>query len=181
MDKSLKETLWNQFGASIDMLINVISNCPDDYFWSNRRFYYIAYHSSIFLDYYLTIPPKDFSSLLPFTQKKPGERPQEAIDDLVPDRIYSKPEILEYLELSRKKCKQIVETLTDEKLNERFTEGNQPNDMDYPILEILLYNLRHTQHHTAQLNMLIRQDLKKHMEWSFRADDIKMEKLTNGD
>ena len=181
MDKSLKETLWNQFGASIDMLINVISNCPDDYFLTHRRFYYIAYHSSIFLDYYLTIPPTDFFPLLPFTQTESDEGPQEAIDDLIPDKIYSKPEMLEYLELSRKKCKRIVESLTDEKLNERFTEGNQPNDIDYPILEILLYNLRHTQHHTAQLNMLIRQDLNKHMEWSFRADDLKMEKLTNGD
>lgn len=181
MEKSLKEILWNQFGASIDMLINVISNCPDDYFLTHRRFYYIAYHSAIFLDYYLTIPPTGFSPLLPFTQKKPGERPPEAIDDLIPDKIYSKPEILEYLELSRKKCKQIVESLTGEKLKERFMEGNQPNDMDYPILEILLYNLRHTQHHTAQLNLLIRQDLNKHMEWSFRADDIKMEKLPNGD
>lgn len=181
MDKSLKETLWNQFGASIDMLINVISNCPDDYFLTHKRFYYVAYHSLIFLDYYLTIPPTDFSPLLPFTQKEPDERPQEAIDDLIPDKIYSKPEILEYLELSRKKCKQIVESLTEEKLNERFTEGNQPNDIDYPILEILLYNLRHTQHHTAQLNMLIRQDLNKHMEWSFRANDTKTEKLTHGD
>jgi hypothetical protein len=174
MDKSLKNSLWNQFGASIDMLINVISNCPDDYFLTHRRFYYIAYHSVIFLDYYLTIPPADFSPLLPFTQTKPDERSQEAIDDLIPDKIYNIPEMLEYLELSRKKCKQIIEGLTDELLNQRFTEGTQPNDMDYPILEILLYNLRHTQHHTAQLNMLIRQDLNKHMEWSFRADDIKM-------
>jgi len=38
--------------------------------------------------------------------------------------------------------------------------------------EILLYNLRHTQHHTAQLNMLLRQDFDKHMEWAFRAGDI---------
>ena len=45
-------------------------------------------------------------------------------------------------------------------------------DMDYPILEILLYNLRHTQHHTAQLNLLLRQDLDQHMEWAFRAGDF---------
>ncbi|WP_394370724.1 hypothetical protein [Flavobacterium hibisci] len=45
--------------------------------------------------------------------------------------------------------------------------------MNYSLLEILLYNLRHTQHHVGQLNMLIRQDLDKHIEWSFRAGDIK--------
>jgi hypothetical protein len=176
MDKTIKEILWNQFGASIDMLINVISNCPDDYFLTHRRFYYIAFHSTIFLDYYLTIPPKDFLPLLSFTQKGPDDRPKEAIDDLIPDKIYSKQEIEEYLKQSRNKCKQLIESLTDEKLNERFREGDEPNDMDYPILEILLYNLRHIQHHTAQLNMLLRQDIDKHMEWSFRVDDINNDK-----
>lgn len=175
MDKSIKEILWNQFGASIDMLTNAILNCPDDYFETHKRFYYIAFHSTIFLDYYLTIPPSDFSPLLSFNQKEPNDRPEEAIDDLIPDKIYDKQQILKYLKQSREKCKQVIYALTDEKLNERFKEGDDPNDMDYPILEILLYNLRHTQHHTAQLNMLLRQDIDKHMEWSFRAGDINNE------
>ncbi|MDJ1479998.1 DinB family protein [Cytophagaceae bacterium YF14B1] len=172
MNNTIKEIIWNQFGASIDMLLNAISNCPDDYFITNKRFYYIAFHSTIFLDYYLTIPPKDFSPLLSFTQKEPEERPKEAIDDLIPDKIYSKQEIVEYLKQSREKCRQLIYALTDETLNERFKEGDDPSDMDYPILEILLYNLRHTQHHTAQLNMLLQQDLEKHMAWSFRAGDL---------
>lgn len=175
MDKSIKEILWNQFGASIDMLTNVISNCPDDYFSTHRRFYYIAFHSAIFLDYYLTFPPNDFSPPLPFTQKEQEERPKEAIDDLIPNKTYNKQEIVEYLKQSREKCKQIINDLTNENLNMRFKEGNEPNDMDYPILEILLYNMRHTQHHTAQLNMLLRQHTDKHMQWSFRVDDIKNE------
>lgn len=169
----MKEIVWNQFGASIDMLINVISNCPDNYFEQNPRFYFIAFHSAIFLDYYLTIPPSDFSPLLSFTQKEPKDKPKEAIDDLIPDKIYSKKEIVDYLNQSREKCRQIVYALTNDKLNQRFKEGNEPHDMDYPILEILIYNLRHTQHHAAQLNMLIRQDFDKHMEWSFRSGDIK--------
>jgi hypothetical protein len=43
--------------------------------------------------------------------------------------------------------------------------------MNQSMKEFILYNLRHTQHHTAQLNMLLRQDFDKHMEWSFRAGD----------
>jgi hypothetical protein len=172
MDIMLKEVLWNQFGASIDMLINAISSCPDDYFESNRRFYYIAFHSAIFLDYYSTLPPRDFLPLLSFTQKEPEERPKEAIDDLIPDKIYDKQELVEYLKRTREKCKQIVYALTDDRLLDRFKEGDEPHDMDYPILEILLYNLRHTQHHTAQLNMLLRQDFGRHVEWSFRVGDI---------
>jgi hypothetical protein len=172
MNQSMKESLWNQFGASIDMLINAISNCPDDYFETPQRFYYIAFHSTIFLDYYSTIPPNDFSPRLSFTQKELKDRPKEAIDDLIPDKIYSKQELITYLKQSREKCKQLIDSLTNENLNQRFTEGDEPNDMDYPILEIILYNLRHTQHHAAQLNMLLRQDIDKHMEWSFRAGDI---------
>lgn len=172
MDHSIKEILWNQLGASIDMLLNVISSCPDDYFLTNKRFYFIAFHSTIFLDYYSTISPQDFSPLLSFTQKEPSERPKEAIGDLIPDKIYSKDEILKYLKQIREKCKRIIFSLTADELNKRFKEGDQPDDMDYPILEILLYNMRHTQHHAAQLNMLLRQDLDKHIEWSFRAGDI---------
>ena len=172
MDHSIKEILWNQLGASIDMLLNVISNCPDDYFLTNKRFYFIAFHSTIFLDYYSTISPQDFSPLLAFTQKEPSERPKEAIGDLIPDEIYSKEEILKYLKQIREKCKRIIFSLTADELNKRFKEGDQSDDMDYPILEILLYNMRHTQHHAAQLNMLLRQDLDKHIEWSFRAGDI---------
>jgi len=172
--KSMKEIVWNQFGASIDMLINVVSNCPDNHFKQNPRFYFIAFHSTIFLDYYLTIPPKDFSPLLSFTQKEPKDRPAEAIDDLMPDKVYNKKEIVDYLKQSREKCRQLIASLTEESFNQRFKEGDQPNDMDYPILEILLYNLRHTQHHTAQLNMLLRQDIDKHMEWSFKVGDIQI-------
>ncbi|WP_194777914.1 DinB family protein [Pararhodonellum marinum] len=174
MDESTKAIVWNQFGASIDMLINVVSNCPVNYLEQNRRFYYIAFHSAIFLDYYLTIPPKDFKPILDFTHKDEKDKPKEAIDDLIPKKIYNKQEIVEYLRQSREKCKQLIYSLTYENQNKRFKEGNEPNDMDYPVLEILLYNMRHTQHHTAQLNMLLRQDIDKHLEWSFRAGDMQI-------
>ena len=127
MDKITKVILWNQFGGTVDMLINVISNCPDDYFTINKRFYYIAFHSTIFLDYYSTVPPQNFSPLLSFTQKEPKQRPKEAVDDLVPDKTYSKQEIVDYLKQSREKGKQIIYTLTDEKSKERFNGNRRCN------------------------------------------------------
>lgn len=172
MDSSIKQILWNQFGASIDMLIQVITKAPETYFHPNSRFFYIAFHSTLFLDYYLTLPPSDFSPLLSFTPKAPNDRPKEAIDDLIPDEIYSQQQLIAYLQIIREKCKQRIESLTEEVLKQRFIEGNEPGDMDYPVLEILLYNLRHTQHHVGQLNMIIRQDTDQHMEWSFRANDL---------
>jgi uncharacterized damage-inducible protein DinB len=118
---------------------------------------------------------KDSIILLSFTQKEAEDKPIEAIDDLIPDKFYEKREIVAYLKQSREKEKQIIYALNNETLNDKFKEGENPNDMNYPILEILLYNMRHTQHHTAQLNMLLRQDINKHIEWSFRAGDIDIE------
>lgn len=172
MYSKIKEDIWKQFGASIDMLIAVISECPDNHIQENKRIYYLAFHSAVFLDYYLTIPPDGFSPVLPFTLVNNDERPKDSIGDLVPDKLYSKSEIIGYLESSRVKCKSLIDRLTDEEiLNLRFTEGSEPGDMDYSVFEILLYNLRHTQHHVGQLNLLIRQGLDKHMPWIFRADD----------
>lgn len=180
MITKIQESIWNQFGAGIDMLIDVISNCPDDYFATNKRFYYLAYHSAVFLDYYLSIPPEDFSPILTFTIKGIDQRPPESIGDMVPDKIYSRKELIDYLMQSRLKCKKLIESLTADKiLNTRFTEGDQEGDMDYPILEILLYNLRHTQHHTGQLNLIMRQDLNKHSEWAFRVDELNQQISTN--
>ena len=168
---AIKYALWSQLGASIDMLINAISGCPDDYLKTHKRFFYIAFHSAVFLDYYLTFPPSDFEPTLAFSQRPEAERPIESIGDLIPDQFYTKQELIEYLQQSRIKCKKIIKDLNVETINERFIEGSEPDDMNYSVLEILLYNLRHTQHHTAQLNLLIRQDLNKHMDWYFKTDE----------
>jgi hypothetical protein len=69
----LKESLWKQFGASIDMLNNAITLWPEEYWNSDKRFFYNAYHCLLFLDYYLTIPPQNFTSTLPFTITGPED------------------------------------------------------------------------------------------------------------
>lgn len=163
--EELKEGLWNQLGASIDMLENAISRSPEVLYESGNKFFYLVYHSLVFLDYYLTIPPKDFSAPLPFTLKAPGEIPEEAIDDVIPDQIYTKAELLNYLKRSREKCHQLIMSLTAEKLSQRFVEEQDTGAMDYSIIEILLYNLRHVQHHVGQLNMLLRQMGKEAPRW----------------
>jgi hypothetical protein len=167
MITSLKESLWKQFGASIDMLENAIILWPEDYWHTHKKFFYNAYHCLVFLDYYLTIPPQNFSSPLPFTLAESDDVIADVIDDVIPDRVYSKQELLDYLQLSREKCNTLITGLTVEKLNERWIED--PGNMNYSVLEILLYNMRHVQHHTAQLNMLLRQSINNAPGWVSRA------------
>jgi hypothetical protein len=165
----LKESLWKQFGASIDMLKNAITRWPEESWETNTKFFYNAYHCLVFLDYYLTIPAQRMSSPLPFTIKPAAEIPEDAIDDLVPDRIYRKAELLAYLELSREKCRRVIAGLMEEKLAERWIEVD--DDRNYAVLELLLYNMRHVQHHAAQLNMLLRREINDVPRWVSRAKD----------
>jgi hypothetical protein len=170
MMTAVKESLWKQFGGSMDMLKNAIAMWPEQQWFTNKKFFYIAYHSLVFLDYYLTIPPpQNFSSPLPFTETEPEQAPADAVDDVIPDRIYSKKELLDYLEASREKCHNLIAELTERKLQERWIEvaGNK----NYSIFELLLYNMRHVQHHAAQLNLLLRQGINDAPRWVRHATD----------
>jgi len=165
----LKESLWKQFGASIDMLKNAIILWPEESWDTNTKFFFNAWHCLVFLDYYLTIPAEHFSLPLPFTIVESDKVPEGAIDDIIPDNIYSKKELLHYLQLSREKCRQVIWGLTEEKLAERWIEVD--GDRNYAVLELLLYNMRHVQHHAAQLNMLLRGEINDAPRWVSRAAD----------
>ena len=143
---------------------------PDKLLTENKKLFYISYHSLILLDYYLTFPPSDFSSPLPFIIAEPDEVPEDVIGDIISDRLYTKKELLDYLELSREKCYKVIEGLTEDQLNERFIEEPGPAAMNYYVLEILRYNMRHVQHHTAQLNALLRQEINEAPGWVFQSE-----------
>jgi len=166
---NLKESLWKQFGASIDMLKNAINKWPETSWETDKRFFYMAYHVLVFLDYYLTIPAANLSSPLPFTLCEQADIPPYAIDDIIPDRIYTKQELLSYLETSRERCRQLIAGLTPEKIAERWIEIE--SDKNLSVLELLLYNMRHVQHHAAQLNMLLRQKTNGAPGWIRQAED----------
>jgi hypothetical protein len=165
----LKENLWKQFGASIDMLKNAITLWPEALWDTDKRFFYTAYHCLVFLDYYLSIPATNMSSPLSFSIVAEDKIPEGALDDIVPNRIYSKEELLDYLQSTREKCRSVITGLTEEKLQEQWieVEGNR----NYAVLELLLYNMRHVQHHAAQLNMLLRQQINDAPHWVSRAKD----------
>jgi len=177
MVDSVKQSLWKQFGAGIDMLTNAVRLWPEAYWDADKKFFYIAYHCAVFLDYYLTIPPKKFSPQLPFTLTAAANIPQDAIDDVVPDRIYSKTALLDYLASTREKCHRFIDGLTATQLRERWIDEPENSYLDlaassvlnYSVLDILLFNMRHVQHHAAQLNLLLRQKINNAPDWVSQA------------
>lgn len=159
MDASLKEIIWQQFGAAIDMLENALIACPDELWNTPSKFWYNGYHTLFWLDYYLSGDPKSFLPPPPFTLSEFDH------EGALPDRVYSKVELLVYLAFGRQKCHDLIAGLTAADASRRFINEKR----NYSITEILLYNMRHVQHHAAQLNLLLRQGMKEPPRWVSRA------------
>jgi hypothetical protein len=178
MEDQFKKCLWQNFGAAIVMLTNAIELCPDQLWKKELKFFYIAYHTTIFLDYYLTVPVTEFKPKLPYYLADINQQPPESVDDVIPKEHYSQGEMLSYLSEIREKCKKIILTSTEEKLSERWIEDLQVNlhglcpsiVENYTVLEILFYNFRHLQHHVAQLNLILRQKINFAPNWVSHVD-----------
>jgi uncharacterized damage-inducible protein DinB len=48
---------------------------------------------------------------------------------------------------------------------------NESKTMKYNIVEILLYNMRHVQHHAAQLNLILRENINDAPHWIRHTKD----------
>jgi hypothetical protein len=162
MDTVWKNLIWQQFGASIDMLENAIVACPDE-IWNDRseepEYWYLAFHTLFWLDLYLSGAVENFAPPAPFT-----------LDELnpagvLPERVYAKEELRTFLRHCRRKCRTTIENSTDEEMNRlcRFGWG------EASFAELLLYNMRHVQHHAAQLNLILRQKTDSAPGWVAKA------------
>jgi hypothetical protein len=158
MDEMWKTVIWQQFGASIDMLENAMRACPETV-WGDRserpEFWYVVFHTLFFLDLYLSESDVGFSPPAPFTLDELDER------GLLPERVYTKEELQKYLDHGREKCRRTIAGMTREQADRRCGF----NWLDITVAEVLLYNMRHVQHHAAQLNLILRQRIDSAPRW----------------
>lgn len=166
MDIDWKAIIWRQFGAAIDMLENALNACSDD-LWGRQadpggtfaarwyEYWYLVYHTLFWLDFYLSELQEGFAPPAPFGLEEFD--PKGAF----PPRVYTKDELRTYLEYGREKCRARIAGLTDETAQRRYRSG----EMDFSTVELLLYNMRHVQHHAAQLNTILRQTVDSAPGW----------------
>ena len=176
METSWKGIVWHQFGAAIDMLENAILACPDDV-WRDRsrrpEFWHVAYRTLFFLDLYLSGSVDGFAPPAPFTLAELD--PARGL----PERPFTKHEVQGYLQHGREKCRTTVRGLTDDRAADlcRFPWG------EIRFAELLLYNMRHVQHHAAQLNLILRQTTDSAPDWVSEAEAVQrfpLEAATSG-
>jgi hypothetical protein len=169
MDAEWKNSVWQQFGAAIDMLDNALRACPEALWlvqlWDHpsespeySQFWYLAYHALFWLDLYLSGSVEGFSPPAPYTLV-------ELEPDGVPDRSYTRDELQAYLAFARQKCHATIEALDDEKAHQVCCFGWGETD----FFGLLLYNMRHVQEHAAQLNLFIGQNVSSAPGWVTKA------------
>jgi hypothetical protein len=146
MDATWRPILWQQFGAAIDMLENAMLACPDE-LWSDRsqrpEFWYVAFHTLFYLDLYLSDSVEGFTPPAPFTLDEMDPA------GVLPERPYTKHELQTYLKY-----------------------GCAFSWIDLSVAESLLYNMRHVQHHAAQLNLILRQKIDSAPRWVRKAKEF---------
>ena len=173
MDPLWKTALWQQFGATIDMLETALLACPSTHWngllWRDPEapeyatFWSITHHTLFWLDFYLTGSLEGFAPPTPFT-----------IDELAPGRVlpeqpYTRDELRTYLVKMRKKCQTTIAGLSDEKARQQVHFpwlGEKPMS----FFELLLHTMHHVQEHATQLNLFLGQNgISGASDWVSRA------------
>ncbi|HUR35562.1 MAG TPA: DinB family protein [Vicinamibacterales bacterium] len=152
-DQTLKRALKSQYHAALAMLGQAIDACPDALWYDatpTNAFWQVAYHSLFFTHFYLQPTagafrpwPKHHANVQ-HEDGIPGPAdPRSSLPLIAPP--YARTEVLEYWAF----CDALVDPAVDALDLESPTSGFSW----YPIskLEHQLVNLRHTQHHAAQL------------------------------
>ncbi len=161
VDSFWRDMLWRQFGAAIDMLDNAVMACPDAIWrqpvWHDpsvppqrTEFWYVAYHALFWLDLYLFGSEEGFAPPAPYALVE-----QDDAGGPLPSQVYSREEVRAYLSTVRQKCRDALETLTDERARQPVSFGWNEDSEVVSYAELQLYSMRHIQEHAAQLSLLL--------------------------
>lgn len=149
MNFNWQDSVWQQYGAAIDMLDEAIGFCPDQLWttvvWKDGedarygQFWCVAFHTLCWMELFLTGSEEGFVPPPPFSR-----------EDL-PEQPYTKEQMRWYLDHCRSTCQSTIMALTEEQAQRRCVF----RWMEPSFLELQLYSMRHVQEHAAQLSLVL--------------------------
>jgi hypothetical protein len=163
MTDTLRQLLANQYEAALRTLDVCIKRCPDSSWHApvaNLKFCQAVFHTLFFADVYLG-HDEDAVRRQPFH----GEHASffadyEELEDRPQRNVYEKPFIVKYLAHCRDKAREVIRSETAESLGAPAGFGRK-----FARAELHVYNIRHIQHHAAQLGLRLRLDHKIDLPW----------------
>ena len=163
--ETVKQLITNQSKAAASTLNACIDICPEAG-WDgpvvNYKFCQAVFHTLFYADYYLGLTDEDFRKE-PFHRENAHVfRDYEELEPRPPVLLYEKPwnenvsSVLLPAVPRRRRCR-----------DGRVADGRDENSRGR-IPGRLVYNIRHLQHHAAQLIMRLRLDFQADVPW-FRS------------
>lgn len=167
MLETLRESIINQFDAAASTINACIDACPDAA-WNgpvvNLKFCQATFHVLFFADFYMGETEEDFLNE-PFHRENAHVfRDYEELEPRAPVLLYEKPWVKTYLSYCRKRCHDVVGAETAEMLTAKAKFPRK----GFSRAELHIYNIRHLQHHAAQLSMRLRINSQTDIPW-FRS------------
>lgn len=161
---TFKELIANQFEAAFCTLNLCIDRCPE-IAWeapvANHKFCQVVFHTLFFADFYLG-PNEGSFRKQPFHHDHADLfRDYEEFEDREPTLLYDKPSTKTYLEHCRQKASETIGSETAESLAARAGFARRT----FSRAELHVYNIRHIQHHAAQLSLRLRLDAQQDIPW----------------
>ena len=166
-DATLKRILKSQYGASLAMLRASVEACPDALWYDatpKNTFWQVAYHTLFFMHLYLQPDEQAFrpwpghQSSVQYGDGIAGDAHPGSALPLIPTP-YSKSDVLAYCDFCEGMLDDAVECLDLESTTSGFYWYQTSK------LEHQLVNIRHIQHHAAQLVDRLRAHLGIGVHW----------------
>lgn len=154
----------SQYKAALQTLEHCIDECPAQQ-WAgnvaNHSFSESAFHALFFADVYLGNDLDELKSQ-PFHQQHAAEfGDYEELQRKVPENTYTKQFVKEYLKFCTEKVESVLSAETEQSLQ---SESGIPWQ-EITRGELHTYNIRHLQHHAAQLILRLRLDTEVNIGW----------------
>lgn len=159
-----KAMFRNQYEAAFRTLKYCVDLCPDE-LWNkpvcNVDYSQVAFHTLFFTDVYLGPNPEAVETQ-PFHKEHASVfAGYEEWEDRKPEKRYERAFIEAYLEHCLEKARVVVDAFTETQLKTAsgfyWIEGM--------TAEVHVYNIRHIQHHAAQLSLRARLDHGVDIPW----------------
>jgi hypothetical protein len=153
-----------QYAATLCTLDLCIDRCADSA-WDepvgNLKFCQVAFHTLFFTDFYLessevSIRDQDFHR-----ERPEFFRDYEELEDRTQQLLYERSAVKDYVQHCREKSTRVVVSETEPALIARcdFSRRNCSR------AELHIHNIRHIQHHAAQLSLRLRLDTGEGVPW----------------
>jgi hypothetical protein len=156
--------IGHQYEATLCTLSLCIERCPEAGWHApvvNLTFCQAAFHTLFFTDYYLEPDERGFRDQPFHREHAEFFRDYEELLPRKPVHRYDRPDVARYLTFCREKAARVVASETEESLT--AVCGFPPRTCSRA--ELHLYNIRHVQHHAAQLSLRLRLDAGTDIPW----------------